>query len=103
MIITDPMIGRGVYSTFSKFSFMTPSMPSGRERLMSMTPVAILRPLGPYHLCETVVMALAINGKELDKKSIPNVYLPAKVHHIPRVPTKRARVTARFTPMISIT
>ena len=70
------MIGKGVYSLYSKFSFMTTSIPYGRERLMSMTPVAILRPLGPYHLCETVVMVFAIKGKELEMKTIPSVNLP---------------------------
>lgn len=44
---------------------------------MSMTPVAILRPLGPNHLCETVVMVFAIKGKELDMNTIPRVNLPA--------------------------
>ena len=76
-IIIVPMIGRGVYSPYSKFLFMTTSIPSGRDTLMSMIPVAILRPLGPYHLCDTVVMVFAIKGKLLDMKNIPNVYYPA--------------------------
>ena len=73
-IIIVVRIGRGNFSFLSKSSSMTASIDAGSERLISMIPVAILRPFGPYHLDEAVVIAFATNGYELEIKTLPTVY-----------------------------